>query len=80
MGREIKENNRCDLCGGIRCGSVNDVGDYNCTCIGTGGPNIYGIKGWICPICGRGLSPFTMSCGCVNTEPQTKSKTNTGIL
>lgn len=24
------------------------------------------LKGWVCPLCGRGLSPFTMVCPCQN--------------
>ena len=24
----------------------------------------YGRTGWICPVCGRGLSPFTTVCPC----------------
>ena len=22
----------------------------------------YGMSGWICPVCGRGLSPYTYTC------------------
>lgn len=25
-----------------------------------------GMIGWVCPICGRGLSPFTSACPCRN--------------
>ena len=28
-----------------------------------------GMKGWICPVCGKGLSPYTSSCPCTNTQP-----------
>lgn len=24
------------------------------------------MKGWICPVCGRGLSPYTAVCPCKN--------------
>lgn len=24
--------------------------------------------GWVCPVCGRGLSPFTVVCPCKNGE------------
>lgn len=23
-----------------------------------------GLQGWVCPVCGRGLSPFTQFCPC----------------
>ena len=26
--------------------------------------NFFGRTGWICPVCGRGLSPFTAFCPC----------------
>ena len=29
-----------------------------------------GIYGWICPVCGRGLSPFTTVCPYIPFTPQ----------
>lgn len=29
-----------------------------------------GTYGWICPVCGRGLSPFTSMCPCKPFEPR----------
>lgn len=29
-------------------------------------PETNGMKGWICPVCGRGLSPLTSVCPCNN--------------
>ncbi len=31
----------------------------------------HGIRGWICPRCGKGMSPYTNSCNCirVGTHP-----------
>jgi hypothetical protein len=32
-------------------------------------PAVGGLYGWICPVCGRGLSPYTSSCPCtINRE------------
>ena len=28
-------------------------------------PSSFSLMGWICPVCGRGLSPYTDSCPCV---------------
>jgi len=27
------------------------------------------IRGWICPVCGRGLSPYTQMCPCQGYPP-----------
>lgn len=29
-------------------------------------PTVIGAVGWICPVCGRGLSPYTAVCPCRN--------------
>ena len=26
------------------------------------------LTGWVCPVCGRGNSPFTMTCLCYKTD------------
>lgn len=29
-------------------------------------PKTHGMTGWICPVCGQGLSPFIVVCPCRN--------------
>jgi len=28
-----------------------------------------GLQGWICPVCGSGMSPYTQKCGCKSEYP-----------
>ena len=32
--------------------------------------NYFGKTGWICPVCGRGLSPYTSFCPCKKDKKQ----------
>ena len=36
-------------------------------CAEAGGIPLFRQYGWVCPVCGRGLSPTTAMCPCVNT-------------
>lgn len=31
-------------------------------------PSHSGLIGWVCPVCGRGLSPYTAACPCQNQK------------
>ena len=31
-------------------------------------PSYSGLIGWVCPVCGRGLSPYTAVCPCQNQK------------
>jgi NMD protein affecting ribosome stability and mRNA decay len=45
----------------LRCGSCRQKKNY---------PNLpIGIQGWICPVCGAGLSPYTQRCPCMGFPP-----------
>lgn len=36
-------------------------------------------EGWICPVCGRGLSPWTSFCPCQGSEMKITYGTSTGV-
>lgn len=38
------------------------------------------IYGWICPICGKGISPYTSYCNCKYDECYTSTPTSTTTL
>lgn len=42
------------------CGKSNQEIDNCLSCK----PKINGMTGWVCPVCGRGNSPFSSSCPC----------------
>lgn len=71
--RRMKLSNE-DIIKLVRANSVADVDfpdaeDPNAceACIPEKGT--FGLMGWICPVCGRGLSPYTSSCPCaINRE------------
>ncbi len=58
-------NPRCEKCGQpFIAGGTSTV---TCKCYQT---FIAQPIGWICPVCGAGLSPFALKCDCKNVGPQ----------
>jgi predicted amidophosphoribosyltransferase len=51
------------------CGKDLDTGDINGLCYDCKNPLRSGVRfgsrGWVCPVCGRGNSPFTSTCQCI---------------
>ena len=37
-------------------------------------------KGWICPVCGRGLAPWVSFCPCQTSEIKITYETNTNVI
>ena len=42
-----------------------------------GGFNMLSKEGWVCPICGRGLSPWTSECPCYVNKNNSNTTTTT---
>ena len=51
---------RCDKCGGVIEGDLTSS-DFLCNCVVK---NRTGMTGWVCPVCGAGLSPYQSMCPC----------------
>ena len=53
---------RCEKCNGLISGTSKSTCAKKCIC-----PPETELKGWICPVCGTGLSPFMSYCPCKDT-------------
>ena len=64
MNNIVGGNYQCPTCGH----TINDL-VYRPSNCDLPMPQGFGEqKGWICPVCGRGLAPWTSSCPCVSTR------------
>jgi hypothetical protein len=69
MTNNYRPNSICPTCGKPYIYFGDEIGDNPktkpyCTC--NTKPKI-GLSGWICPVCGAGLSPDTTICPCTHT-------------
>ncbi len=51
---------KCEKCGKYIIGTFEN--QDLCKCMN----DIFGFQGWVCPVCGVGLSPFISICPCRN--------------
>ena len=82
---------RCSICGTKMDNTVG--GNYNCPTCGHSindlinrpsncdmpMPQGFGEQGWICPVCGRGLAPWTSFCPCQGSEIKITYGTSTNL-
>ena len=55
----------CSNCGApLETSGDNINNDGLCSNCRNKFPNVVGLSGWICPVCGRGNSPYTAICPC----------------
>jgi hypothetical protein len=55
------------ICKECSCGKKNsEIENCDCQKITT---TSAGLTGWVCPVCGRGNSPFSGSCPCTPMPP-----------
>lgn len=54
----------CKKCSGVLSGNLKGTGERYCDCPTDFQPKNPEPKGWICPKCGTGLSPYTSKCPC----------------
>ena len=72
----------CDACGRLISGIWTTVNGRNicdvCYHFLFPKPQATGMLGWICPKCGRGLSPFVSECPCGPDGPLLTTDSGTG--
>ena len=66
---------KCNECGGKLPDGDERAICYNCRCksflkgmrekLDKSSKGLFGNYGWICPVCGRGNSPYASSCPCI---------------
>ena len=66
MNYTVYKNNICPNCGKPYFIEGTAVNPDLCKCGSyTAFPP---LQGWVCPVCGRGNSPYNLTCPCVNYE------------